>query len=518
MTRSEPSGTVPIAFYGNLEKSPLSLGPKPSSIHILALTPKILAEQSSLLLEHLQAGSHIRLLLTGGLSALTWRDVRRTVSDYFTALEDFRKKLRRAGCDHRFEVKEQDWTPSVGMLQVGEGEIGSVCYVSIYTPDPRSSRAGKTVLKLSADTTTELFQFYAGQFLSLWRVARSFDPNPAFRVRSIRQAAVNRFRSILDKTSEVEIAFIVALREEFDELQEIVGGFSSKRDAETGQYTYHFEIAKRRCVAILVGTMGHTAVAQLVERLIAHFAVQTLISIGIAGALSRAVQVLDVVVASQVNSYLENAKAEGNSRSDRFSLQLGGQAARTTHQFQDEALHLRYAHASAWESWRDACRAEAQKVLGDIHIPSPRFPAASALFEQLVEGKATLSSMDAADRHPRIRLAPELHANDAHVASGPVVGADQQFTRWLKQFGDRKVLGIEMEAGGVMTAAHWRSQPLRTLVVRAISDLADEEKNVLEDLFGTSLRRVAMRNAVLLVKCMLEADLLKGLPESVESA
>ena len=54
--------------------------------------------------------------------------------------------------------------------------------------------------------------------------------------------------------------------------------------------------------------------------------------------------------------------------------------------------------------------------------------------------------------------------------------AKRQFAEQLRQDWP-KLLGIEMEAGGVAKACFHRARPPGFLMVRGVSDLADEEKN-----------------------------------------
>ena len=108
-----------------------------------------------------------------------------------------------------------------------------------------------------------------------------------------------------------------------------------------------------------------------------------------------------------------------------------------------------------------------------------------------------------------VRGAPSI--TDAHLASGPVVGAAQQFTEWLRSKRDRNLKALEMESAGLMAAAVRRVEPARTLIIRGISDYGDKRKEQLDKVGEGALRRYAMRNATRLLFHLLETGVLPGL-------
>lgn len=63
-----------------------------------------------------------------------------------------------------------------------------------------------------------------------------------------------------------------------------------------------------------------------------------------------------------------------------------------------------------------------------------------------------------------------------------------------------------MESGGLLLAAHERMEPQRMLMLRCISDLADERKKDLDQGMKGALRRYAMRNALRLLWVILSGN------------
>jgi nucleoside phosphorylase len=109
-------------------------------------------------------------------------------------------------------------------------------------------------------------------------------------------------------------------------------------------------------------------------------------------------------------------------------------------------------------------------------------------------------------RQRLIRAEPELL--DVHLASGPVVGAAQQFSHRLRSSRDRHLKALDMASAGLVASAFKRVHPTRTLVLRGISDYGDERKATLDSLGEGSLRRLAMHNATALLWTLLRAGVL----------
>ena len=107
-----------------------------------------------------------------------------------------------------------------------------------------------------------------------------------------------------------------------------------------------------------------------------------------------------------------------------------------------------------------------------------------------------------------IREYPKIHVG--HVASGSIVGASSLFIKWLKDNRDRKYFALEMESGGILSAAHTRA--VATLVIRGISDYSDIAKAELDQIKGGALRRYAMTNATLLLWALMELQLVRRVP------
>ncbi len=282
----------------------------------------------------------------------------------------------------------------------------------------------------------------------------------------------------------VDVGIVIALKEEFQEFKALLPGELTWERDETGQFSYVFEYPATRhcCVVTFVGEMNPEHAAIQTERLLARWSPRAVVMLGIAAGIHEDVRVGDVVIASQVDSYLASAKAQAGSTPDSFEFALGGMAYQGDHDFLTQVRNFEFAHLQAFAHWRQACAQE----LAD-----------------LVPEEATRTDLV---QKGLVREGPEIP--DAHIASGPVVGVAQQFTQWLRAKRDRNLKALDMESAGLVAAAMKRKEPTRTLVLRGISDYGDERKSQFDAVGEGALRRYAMRNATRLLWALLEVGVL----------
>jgi nucleoside phosphorylase len=282
-----------------------------------------------------------------------------------------------------------------------------------------------------------------------------------------------------------DVGILIALKEEFSVLFEDVRGQAtahSKPGLTEHYYTFEREglpgSPPYRCVATFIGEMGPTRAALAAERLIQHWAPTNIVLLGIAAGIHSDLKLGDVVAVTQIDSYLEAAKAVSSEAPAGFQLQHAGEVYRAPQDMVSIVRNLEFSHSTAHESWSATCEASLASS-----VPNHEVLVAQGL----------------------LRQRPQLQ--DAHIASGPIVGAAHSFVQWLHRR-DRSCKALEMEAGGLMAAAHTRAGTARTLVLRGISDYGDERKQELDRLGGGALRRYAMRNATRLLWTLMEAGLL----------
>lgn len=284
-----------------------------------------------------------------------------------------------------------------------------------------------------------------------------------------------------------DVGIIIALKEEFRELfNEFAERHVSVQDAENNYY-YLFERAGAdpnrpyQCVATFVGGMGPLKAGLTAQTLINKWDPHVLVMLGIAGALSDDVKIGDVVVASQVDAYMENSKAVEALNPDGYTFVLSGEVYPCSVDLLRSVRNFEFVHRKSFADWQEQCKIERQEVL-------PRERLERLLARGLLRDLAQFT--------------------DGHIASGSTVGGAQAFTNWLKKVRDRNYLAIEMEAVGLMEAAYEKVNPQRTLILRAISDYADKRKTSLDKLGKGAFRRYAMHNAIRLLWSFLDAGIL----------
>lgn len=267
----------------------------------------------------------------------------------------------------------------------------------------------------------------------------------------------------------VDVALVIALEEEFEALDALVGDrWTPEQDPTSHRYFYRFNQAgphtTTSCVAVLMGGMGPTLSATVSAELIRRYRPGLIVNVGIAGGLSNDVRLGDVVVADEISEYLANAKAIEKGKG--FELKRGGANYRADHPLITLTKNLRFAHRARFKAWRENCRGRRQSLIG-----------ADKAEELQSDGQLSAES--------QCRVGP--------LASGSVVAGSPSFVDWIKG-GNRKFLAVEMEAAGMVAAAF--EAGVRTLVLRGISDLADGDKSKLDKIGDGALRKLAMGNAL----------------------
>lgn len=287
--------------------------------------------------------------------------------------------------------------------------------------------------------------------------------------------------------SLIDVGIVIALKEEFKEFHnEIKTRCQPLLDKDTGRYDYLFEHISAdlnhqyHCVVTFVGEMGSVKASLVTQRLISQRKPSTLVMLGIAAALSNDVRIGDVVIASQVDAYLENSKAIPTTGGKEFEFTLSGEVYRSSSDLLNSVRNFEFVYSNLFQDWREHCSRELQQLVPKESI------------EQLIGSK---------------RLRDQVQILDGHLASGPTVGAAPAFKDWLKTR-DRKYLALEMETGGLMAAVYEQADPKRTLVLRGISDDGDEHKKKLDDIEEGAFRRYAMRNAIQLLWRFFDAGIL----------
>ncbi|GAC1475034.1 MAG: hypothetical protein PVSMB5_29190 [Ktedonobacteraceae bacterium] len=289
------------------------------------------------------------------------------------------------------------------------------------------------------------------------------------------------------RNDTMDVGIVIALKEEFSVLfDEIRTSAQPVRDLEANEVYYTFERNSTRagrpyrCVATFIGGMGPTKAALLTQKMITRWHPTTLVLPGIAGSLNSSVRLGDIVIADQVDGYLENAKASPTADQQGYMFELSGEVYRASYTILKLTQNFEFTDPGIFEAWRQGTVTRQMQLLGEQR--------AGLLSEKLLHEQAQVIN--------------------GPIASGPIVGAAEPFVKWLKTR-NRKYMAIEMEAMGLMAAVYDQASAHDTLVLRAISDNSTVDKARFDTIGDGVLRRYAMQNAIQLLWSFLDAGLLQ---------
>lgn len=263
---------------------------------------------------------------------------------------------------------------------------------------------------------------------------------------------------------DTTIVALIALPEEYDLFKE---AFPKTRDCSSQrQIRLEHDLASPgyRLISVLAEEMGSVSAAQSAEAAIADLRPNLVIVLGIAGGVSKDLMVGDVCVSNEVFDVLQNTKVSDSGGAIDVSLapDFYGVDAELVASFSFLRNHPNLTvQFKKWQS-------EAQIRASEMGVSLPAGPRETELF-----------------------IGP--------IACGPV-SISQQFNEKLKGL-HRKLLAIETESGGVFSVVSNYRVP--AVAIRGISDLADAEKAALEKSTDGAARRLAMKNAIAILKIQL---------------
>ncbi len=265
----------------------------------------------------------------------------------------------------------------------------------------------------------------------------------------------------VNASNSFDLLLIFPLKEEFKVFKEICKIKSTITKDGLTYYFLDFPISNLSGIAIVLHEMGPTRASQITEKSLNLFDVRLVVLIGIAGALDEDLKLGDIVIANEVSEFFASSKVE------------------------DEGVTFKFKYSG--EHWR-------QKFSIDRCIKN--FDINNEILFQ--EWQNTVIQY-VKDLNVRMIVEPLLNKNPnyyvGHIASSNIVVASKIYKIELLGI-DRRFLIIEMEAAGVESAVHNREHPIDCIIIRGISDFADERKKDLERKYEKNLRKYAMYSAI----------------------
>lgn len=145
-----------------------------------------------------------------------------------------------------------------------------------------------------------------------------------------------------------DIGIIVALPEELEYVIEVAPLIKSfVRDGS------HFHVLDFGCftaVVSLVGEMGPLAASHATHRLLENTDVQLLVMIGTAGALDDDLSIGDVAVATEINEYQANSRAE--TAKEGYEFVYSGNHWPLAYRIRQALANFEFSARGPYEGWR----------------------------------------------------------------------------------------------------------------------------------------------------------------------
>ena len=284
----------------------------------------------------------------------------------------------------------------------------------------------------------------------------------------------------------VDYLIVIPLDEEFGYVRRVIERLIPRKliSKTIGPELYALTIlptasGQASAVLLSVGRMTEAPVQSAVEAAVRTWRPAAIVMVGIAGSLEPdRLKLGDVIVPSKVFGYSEG-KAEVVDGKLRMKYRTTG------HRLDCDLTALARAIDINWEAdWRSASRKAGR---ADTML-RPKLLARSG------------------------KDGPNLHITDKDsVGSGNVVVASREFAAEVRAALDDTVRAVEMEAKGLCEALGKVKPAPSALVVRGISDYADEDKAALEADTKDGWRRYAAQNAARFVLA-----LIRSRPETAE--
>jgi nucleoside phosphorylase len=221
--------------------------------------------------------------------------------------------------------------------------------------------------------------------------------------------------------------------------------------------------------------MGQSAAAKALRLTLREYDCGVAICIGIAGALSDDVSLLDVCYSGDVIDVGENARVS-DDESGSLSIDFAptyystGKSLTQAINFSRIVPEIKALH-DIWAQQQYDFASEELKSNGMAETDSS-YP------------KNSPNSMNGA------------------IVCGPVVVKSEVYRKRLSGI-QRKLLAVEMEASGIFSAAQELSPDVECITIRGISDNADKGKTALESISKGAFRSIAARNAATFLKLQL---------------
>lgn len=267
---------------------------------------------------------------------------------------------------------------------------------------------------------------------------------------------------------DVTTVIYTPLQEEFESLQ---ARYKPERDINGDKFTgYRSKGKDGQPVIVVTGfEWGNTAAYEVMREVLSSYRCSVAVCIGIAGAISSDAKLGDVFYSRQVLDLTQRTKQEKDKKGlsrikyDPHHHDSSEKLAKSL-----DRSKLSATGQSAYVQWRRACEMVNDGRLTGVNTSALGHPAAYYRSPNGASGKLAATNM---------------------------VLADTQAVEDVKACG-RKMACVDTESAGFAKACK-ENPGLHHIVIRGISDMADETKKIAEERFSNVFRGIAASNATL---------------------
>ena len=280
------------------------------------------------------------------------------------------------------------------------------------------------------------------------------------------------------------IGIVVALQEEFEVLKKTLNvNLTSIPHKDVTYITYESSYialngSKLNLIILLLNDMSNTTSASATQWFANKYDFHTLINIGLAGLLSKDYHLLDVIIGEGSFEYNYRGQVIDNSYNSGFEMKHSGRSLPTNKHLYNSLSQLKHLYPSIYSKWETCSLEEIKLNIED------------SIIQLLKEHKLLPES--------------EIQIIDKGlICSGGEVGTSKHFKQYLLDQ-NRLETAIDMESAGFLFAISNLKNPPLSLVIKTISDPADDRKEFLDKIKTGALRKMAMKNASNLLKIFLD--------------
>src|ERR1051325_11185697 len=228
-----------------------------------------------------------------------------------------------------------------------------------------------------------------------------------------------------------DLGLLVPTKEEFQYLRDAIGftavGDSRYAPDEYLAFTIHSPAGRQyRCRAVIPPEMGLDAARAHTSKLIERYSPSIMLNIGIAGSVGNDVGLGDVICATGVTNYFHNPAVSGSAAAP-LTLARVERAMKSYRTDYSVTTFVRNLSVLAEREIREWTKAALEWIRKEVDEAAVKGLAAHGLELRGPQG-----------------LVGEL-------ASGPFLGAADQFRQWLHTL-NRQFLALDMEAAGFLAA------------------------------------------------------------------